>query len=135
MLLTAAAAGASGVILTKGCADPYGSKVIRASAGSLLRIACVQDADGFTAARFLKSFGINMAAAHLKGDVSPYRADMANAVCIMIGNEARGLSSELTALADTLIRIPMDAGVESLNAAAAGSILLYEAVRQRRRLP
>ena len=131
LIRTAAAANASGVILTKGCAELFSSKVIRASAGSVLRIPCVEGADVLSAARFIKSRGITLAAAHLKGQTSPYQADMTKPFCIMIGNEASGLSFESASLADIFIKIPMNAKTESLNAAAAGSILLYEAVRQR----
>jgi len=131
LIRTAAAAGAGGVILTKGCADLFSPKVIRASAGSLFNIPCAEMEDALSAARFLKNKGIILAAAHLKGKTSLYNADMTKALCIMIGSEARGLSPEISALADILIRIPMNSKTESLNAAAAGSILLYEAVRQR----
>jgi len=130
LIRTAAAAGASGVILTKGCADPYSPKAIRASAGALFRIACAGEADALSAAGYLKGKGVTLAAAHLKGETSPYDADMTKALCIMIGSEARGLSPEISALADIMIKIPMRNGTESLNAAAAGIILLYEAVRQ-----
>ncbi|MDR1558516.1 MAG: RNA methyltransferase [Clostridiales bacterium] len=131
LIRTADAAGAAGVILTRGCADLYSPKVIRASAGSLFHLPCVTDMDAMTAARFLKERGVILAAAHLKGDTIPYNADLSRACCIMIGNEARGLSPELSAQADVLTKIPMIGKAESLNAAAAGSVLLYEAVRQR----
>jgi len=131
LIRTAAAAGATGVILTKGSADPYNPKVIRASAGSFFHIPCAEGVDSQYAAGYLKERNITLAAAHLKGAVIPYDADMTKAFCIMIGNEARGLSNGISALADILIRIPMNAETESLNAAAAGSILLYEAFRQR----
>jgi len=131
IIRTAAAAGASGVILTKGSADLYSPKVIRASAGAFFHIGCVGEADAIPTARFLKERQVVLSAAHPQGGASPYDADMTNAFCVMIGNEARGLSPELSSLADIRIKIPMNPAVESLNAAAAGIILLYEAVRQR----
>ena len=131
LVRTANAAGASGVILTHGSADLYCPKVIRASAGSIFQIPCFEETETPAAIRQLKSRGIILAAAHLKGGCSPYKTDMTQACCIIIGNEARGLSPAISAQADILIKIPMKGNTESLNAAAAGSILLYEAVRQR----
>ncbi|MDR2649990.1 MAG: RNA methyltransferase [Clostridiales bacterium] len=131
LIRTADAAGAAGVILTIGCADLYCPKVIRASAGSLFHLPCVVGADAAATASLLKSRGVLLAAARLNGDILPYDTDLRRACCIMIGNEARGLSPGISALADIVIKIPMLGGAESLNAAAAGSVLLYEAVRQR----
>jgi len=135
MIRTAAAAGASGVILTKGSADLYGPKVIRASAGAFFHINCVDGADALPAALFLKERHVVLSAGRLNGETSPYDADMTAASCIMIGNESHGLSPELSALADIRVKIPMNPAVESLNAAAAGIVLLYEAVRQRLKAP
>ena len=131
LIRTAAAADAAGVILSKSCVDLYNPKVIRASAGSFFHIPCVENADALSAAWFLKNKGVTLAAAHLKGETSPYTTDMTKAFCIIIGSEAEGLSPELSLLSDMLLKIPMNSRIESLNAAAAGSILLYEAVRQR----
>ena len=131
LIRTANAAGASGVILTGGCAELYSPKVIRAAAGALFHIPCIEKSDALDVIHFLKRQHVILAAAHLKGCITPYNTDMKRACCIMIGNEASGLSPELTAQADIIIKIPMKANAESLNAAAAGSILLYEAVRQR----
>ena len=131
LIRTSDAANASGIILTQGSADLYSPKVIRASAGSVFHIPCVEEADALYTVRFLKSMGIVIAAAHLKGNVSPYSMNMRQSCCILIGNEARGLSPEITEQADILLKLPMNPRAESLNAAAAGSILLYEAVRQR----
>jgi len=131
LIRTARAANAAGVILTKGSAELYSPKVIRACAGSLFHIPCAEDADALSAVRYLKAGGFLLAAAHLNGGVSYYDADMTKACCILIGNEARGLSDELSSFAQLLVKIPMSGGIDSLNAAVAGSILLYEAVRQR----
>ena len=131
LIRTANAAGAAGVILTSGCADLYSQKVIRATAGSIFRIPCVEASDALFVTDYLKSRRVNLAAAHPRGNVSLYSADLRHACCIMIGNESRGLSPEISAKADLTIKIPMKAGAESLNAAAAGSIMLYEAVRQK----
>jgi len=131
LIRTANAAGASGVIFTQGCADLYSPKVIRAAAGAIFHIPCLEHSDALAVIQLLKSHRVVIAAAHLKGRITPYNADLKQACCIMIGSEASGLSPELSALADIIIKIPMKAKAESLNAAVAGSILLYEAVRQR----
>jgi len=131
LIRTANAAGASGVILTQGCADLFNPKVIRASAGALFQIPCIVNEDALKVTNFLKSNNILLAAAHLKSDASPYCVDMTKAICIMIGNESLGLSGKISAQADISVKIPMKANAESLNAASAGAVLLFEAVRQR----
>ena len=70
-------------------------------------------------------------AAHLKGTKSCYDTDMSGSAGIIIGNEANGLSDEISGLADELVKIPMPGRAESMNAAVAAGIMIYEAVRQR----
>jgi len=132
LIRAANAASASAVILTQGCVDLYNPKVIRASAGALFHIPCLVEEDAIEVTSFLRKHNVLLAAAHLKGDASPYYVDMTKAICIMIGNESFGLSSKISALADISVKIPMKANAESLNAASAGAVLLFEAVRQRR---
>ena len=79
----------------------------------------------------LKRQGVRILAAHLKGSVSLYEASLTGAAALMIGNESRGLTEEIAALSDCAVRIPMSGSVESLNAAVAASILMFEARRQR----
>jgi len=131
LIRAANAASATGVILTQGCADLYNPKVIRAAASSIFHIPCIEVVDALEIAKLLKNHHICLAGAHLNGSATPYSVNMTNPICIMIGNEAHGLTPEMSAQADILIKIPMKANSESLNAASAGSILLYEAVRQR----
>ena len=89
-------------------------------------------ADDFHAAiRELKRHGVRWYAAHLKGEDSYDRKDYRQPTGFLIGNESRGLSDETAELADCYIRIPMCGRVESLNAAVASAILMYEASRQR----
>ena len=131
LIRTAAAAGAGCVILTKGSCELYNPKVIRSAAGAALRLPIVQEADINEVFRTLKESRISIYAAHPRGDILPYKLDLKKDFCLMIGNEARGLSKTAINNADVLIRLPMANDTESLNASAAGSILLYEAVRQR----
>jgi len=130
LIRTAAAAGAAGVLLTPDCADPYGPKVVRASAGAMLRVPIhIGTLGDFSWS--LKMKGVPLYAAHPHNGISPYGLDMKKSFCLLIGNEARGLTPSALATADAQICLPMSAATESLNAAMAGSVLLYEAVRQR----
>ena len=82
--------------------------------------------------RELKGEGVQICAAHLRGSVDYDSADYTGANAFLIGNEAKGLTDETAALADRAVRIPMLGKVESLNAAVAASVLMYELARQRR---
>ena len=129
---TAEAAGAGGVILDRETADPYSPKVLRATMGAVFRLPFVISNDLPGLLRQLRAEGFSLTAAHLAGteyyDAVSYPARTA----FLIGNEGNGLSEEITSLADKKVRIPMEGQTESLNAAVAGALLLYEAYRQRR---
>jgi TrmH family RNA methyltransferase len=127
----AEAAHAGGIILTKGSADIFSPKTIRASAGSIFRIPFAVEVDALEAAAELKERGVFLCAARIQGGMLPYSIDFRNSFCIVIGNEAHGLSERLAECCDVAVKLPMDENVDSLNAAVAGSILLFEAVRQR----
>ncbi|MCL2372527.1 MAG: RNA methyltransferase [Defluviitaleaceae bacterium] len=131
LIRTAAAAGAAAVVLTEGSGDVFNPKVLRATTGAAFRLPVIQDVSLAEAAAAVKQAGFAMYAAHLHGETTPYKVDMAGKCCILIGNESHGLSEAATAAATKLIRLPMASDVESLNASMAGGILLYEAVRQR----
>ena len=131
LIRTAAAAGASGVILSQGSGDIYNPKVLRAAAGAVFRLPIVTDIKLPEAIPQLKNTGYAIYAAHLRGDILPYDLDLNTQFCWLVGNESHGLTNEATALADKLVRLPMVSGVESLNASVAGGVLLYEALRQR----
>ena len=79
----------------------------------------------------MKSAGVHIYAAHLKGKMSYHQLDYQKATAFLIGNEGNGLSEEICSQADTYLRIPMEGQVESLNAAIAATLLMYEAKRQR----
>lgn len=128
IIRTADAAGADAVILSEGCADPYNLKTIRSTMGSVFHLPVYRNVD---LKAFLKETKIKTFAAHLKGIKSCYDTDMSGSVGIIIGNEANGLSDEISGLADELVKIPMPGRAESMNAAVAAGIMIYEAVRQR----
>lgn len=125
-------AGVTGILMDAGTADIYSPKVIRATMGSVLRVpfAYVEDLPGTIA--MLKKRGIRIYAAHLKGKNTYDQEDYTGNTGFLIGNEANGIREETAALADAWIRIPMEGKVESLNAAVAASVLMFEAARQRR---
>lgn len=131
LIRTADAAGASGVLLSRGCADLYNPKVLRSTMGSLFHIPIVTGLDLLQAVPLLQKAGVQFLAAHLDGQVPYFHVDMQGKTAILIGNEANGLSTEISGLADTLVRIPMPGRAESLNASVAGAVLIYELVRQR----
>ena len=125
---TGEAAGISGIIMSKDSADIYNPKVIRSTMGSIFRVPFSIVDDLAAAVDTLKDNGITTYAAHLKGEL--YNSGSLTKDCaLLIGNEARGLSEEISAKADKQIKIPMHGKVESLNAAVATAILMYEAAR------
>ena len=134
--------GATGVLTTAGTVDEWNQKALRASAGSVFRVPVVEA--GAAELMALKARGVRMFAAVAAesesnsiaagaGGVAVFAADadLAGACALMIGNEGAGLGAELLSLADARVSIPMPGRVESLNAAVAGSLLLYEVARQR----
>lgn len=127
ILRTAEAAGIGGVILSSDSVDAYGPKVVRATMGAIFRVPFLY-AEHFTEVlSILKLRGIRLYAAHLKGSVPYDEPDYAGRYAIMIGNEGNGLTDEATELADVRVRIPMEGKAESLNAAVAAAILMYQA--------
>lgn len=131
LLRSAAAAGADVVLLSPECADPFSPKVVRASAGAIFMVPfAVLSWEDF--ARRLAGLPC-VYATQAGADTPYYEADLARPCAILIGNEAAGLGEQARALATRSISIPLAAGVESLNAAVAGSVLLFEARRQRTR--
>ena len=131
ILRTAEAAGATGILLSGDCADLYNPKVIRSTMGSVFRVPFAYTDDLHRELAALKSAGIRLYAAHLKGSTDMYGEDYSGPCAFLIGNESKGLTDRTASLADQAVRIPMSGQVESLNAAVAASVLLYEAKRQR----
>lgn len=125
-------AGITGVIMNSTTADIYNPKVIRSTMGSVYRVPFVYVEDLADAVRRVKQAGVRLYAAHLKGEKNYDQQDYTGSTGFLIGNEANGLSDETAELADAYIKIPMLGKVESLNAAVAASILMYETARQRR---
>jgi TrmH family RNA methyltransferase len=125
-------AGVTGVIMDDATADIYNPKVIRSTMGSVCRVPFVYTNDLPGTLKNLKTQGVRLYAAHLEGRNNYEKEDYTVDTGFLIGNEGNGLTEETSALADALVKIPMMGKVESLNAAVAASILMFEAARQRR---
>lgn len=127
LLRTAAAAGCDAVFLSQGCADAWSPKVLRAGMGGHFVLNIHEHANLLAVAA---DFSGPIYAAALGAEQSLYDCDFSGDIGFVIGNEGAGISVELLAACMPLT-IPMPGQVESLNAAAAGAICLFEAVRQR----
>lgn len=134
ILRTGEGAGVSGVILNKNCVDLYNPKVIRSTMGSVYRMPVLTVDSISDILPELKKQGVRTYAAHLRGEHFYDQEDFRGKTAFFIGNEGNGLSDELSGQADCLIKIPMQGQVESLNAAMAAGILMYETSRQRRKV-
>lgn len=113
-------------------ADIYNPKVIRSTMGSVFRVPFVYTEDLPASLKALKAGGVRLYAAHLNGRNNYEKEDYTVDTGFLVGNEANGLTDETAALADACVKIPMKGKVESLNAAVAASVLMFEAARQRR---
>lgn len=132
ILRTAEAAGVTGIVLSDDCVDMYNPKVIRSTMGSVYRVPFVYTDDLPAALKRMQKQGITLYAAHLDGQNAYDKENYINGTAFLIGNEGNGLKEETAQTSDCLIRIPMEGRVESLNAAVAASLLMFEAGRQRR---
>jgi TrmH family RNA methyltransferase len=128
LLRSAAAAGAGHVLLSPKCAFAWSPKVLRAAMGGHFALNIVEGAD---LPAFLESYEGASVALATRGERSLYDLDMTGPTAILIGNEGAGLSPGLRDAATVRAHIPMPGRAESLNAAAAGAVCLFEAVRQR----
>lgn len=129
LVRSAEAAGASGLLLGRSCVDAGNGKALRASAGSLLRLPVVAVDD---LPNLLKESGAPVYSTSGHGGTPYDEVDLAKPFVLLIGQEGRGLSSEALAASTLTLTIPMVGSVESLNAATAASVILFEALRQRR---
>ena len=126
IMRTAEAAGVTGVIMGKGTVDIFNPKVVRSTMGSIFRLPFAYAEDLKETIQKLKTQGISFYATHLKGEKSYKDIKYSDSSAILVGNEARGLSDEVADLADTYVLIPMQGKVESLNAAVAAALMMYE---------
>lgn len=127
------AAGVTGVILSKDCVDIYNPKVIRSTMGSIFRMPFIYVENLPDVVKKLSEEGIHTYAAHLKGTADFDEKNFCEGTAFLIGNEGNGLRDETAEAAEIYVKIPMCGEVESLNAAIAASVLMFEAARQRRK--
>ena len=133
LIRTAEAMGFSAVMLVKGTADPWQPKAVRSAAGSLLRLPLLSAENALEAAELLGRAGKTLYTAAAEGDADLWDLPLARNAAVVIGNEGAGASEEFKA-SSRLLRIPMAGGTESLNAAAAGAVIMYESLRQKGRI-
>ena len=126
MIRTGEGAGVDGILMSRGTVDIYNPKTIRSTMGSLYRVPFLYFEDMAQTVAQLKNAGIRVYAAHLRGTKSYREVDYAGGAAFLIGNEGNGLKEETAALSDEYIRIPMQGNLESLNAAVAAALLMYE---------
>lgn len=131
ILRSSDAAGVDALIVCDQCTDLYNPNVVRASVGTLFTVP-VFEATSEQAIRFLKEKGIHIAAATPHAEMEFTHADFKQPLALAIGTEQLGLSDQWMQQADLQVRIPMCGRADSLNAAMASVILLYEVLRQRR---
>jgi RNA methyltransferase, TrmH family len=131
ILRSAEAFGATGAVATRGTADPWSPKALRASAGSALRLPLLRGMGIPVVLAQLKMAGVKIYAASSAHAERAGEPDLRDAAAIFVGNESRGVAAEVERAADAIVSIPMAETVESLNAGVAASVVLYEAARQR----
>jgi TrmH family RNA methyltransferase len=133
ILRTAAAAGAQAAILTAGTTDPFAPKVVRSGMGAHLRLPVLEMTWEQIHAAHTGGIlqGIPFYLADAAGQTDCWTLDWRKPVGLIVGGEAAGAGSQAHRLAESLVRIPMPGNMESLNAAVAASVLLFEVVRQR----
>ena len=126
---TADALGAAGLLLTGPCADPFGPKTVRATMGACFRLP-VWKGERQAVARLVKDSGLSLFATALRADTQDIRQAELEKAAVVIGSEGRGVSEELLSLCDRTLKIPMVDRCESLNAAMAAGIVLWEGARK-----
>jgi len=131
LVRSADAFGAAGLIVTGHAADPYDPRAVRASTGSLFAVPVVRAASHRGVVAWAAAAQLVGTDEH--GDLDVAEHDLTGPTVVLVGNETAGLSAGWRAAAHRTVRIPITGAASSLNAAAAGTVVLYEAARQRRR--
>lgn len=122
--------GASAVVILPGCANPFGAKAVRASAGACLHVPLINcDIDEFT--EYVENHKVEVFALTADGDKQIDKTDFEDRCAIIFGNEGSGISSVLLQSSHHRVNIPMDRRLESLNAAISASIVLYEITKRK----
>lgn len=131
LIRTLDAAGFSCLLLDEKTADPFGPKALRASMGGVFRVPCVLCPSLPDTLEAMKNDGFDILAGDLRGEDFFARRKTADKVCIVIGSEGQGISPQVMEKATLRLKIPIPGGAESLNAAVAGSIMIYDVLREK----
>lgn len=131
ILRTMDAAGFTGLLMDEKTADPYAPKALRASMGGVFRVPTARCGDLPAALAGLSAAGYEILAGDLRGGPFYRRPAVRDKVCIVIGNEGAGISPAVMEKATMRLRIPIVGGAESLNAAVAAAIMMYDLLRER----
>lgn len=136
IIRTADAVGVDTILLSQGTVDPYNPKSVRSTAGSILNVSLINVEDAHATCACLKKYGYRIIATALEGAVD-YSVESAYGAknCLIIGNEANGISNELLLASDSKVKIPIVGGAESLNASVAAGIMLYKLHEYRHKKP
>ena len=126
---------AAGGNFSPGTVDPFNSKVLRASMGAVFRLPLLTEVSFFALLGELKEKGYHLVAADVRGSIPYWEADYSLPGALVVGNEAWGVNDKVLARVEERVRIPLKEGVDSLNAAVAAGIILYEWVRQGGLIP
>ena len=126
ILRTADAAGFDGCILTPGCADLYAPKTLRATMGSVFRVRVARAQNAAEAVQRLNARGYATLATVLDGEDFYARERLPEKIAVIIGNEGAGITPETARAAACRVRLPMRGGAESLNAAIAAAVIMYD---------
>lgn len=134
IIRTAHAADCGGVVLTKGCCDLYNPKIIRATMTGVFSVPVVQNVQSEQTIEYFRAQGYRIVAGALSENaIDFYSADLKGKTLIIIGNEGNGVKESTLALCDSVLKIPMKSDAESLNAAVAGAVMIYEHYRQNQK--
>ena len=131
IIRSAAAAGATGVVLDEASADPWGWKALRASMGSAFHVPVLRSRAIDMLITEWRAAGLRIMATVPRSGTPMHDVDFTTPTALLLGGEGTGLPNDLITRADARVTIPMQGGIESLNAAVAAAVLLYEALRQR----
>lgn len=130
IIRTAEAAGYRGIIMVAGSGDVYSPKVVRAAAGSLFRMPVIRAADAEEVTAMVSKMGKKLTVTCLEEAVNCFDTDLSENIALVIGNEGRGVSEKLMSCSDIRVKIPMAGSIESLNAAVAAGILMYQSQKK-----
>ena len=131
IIRSAAAAGATGVVLDEASADPWSWKALRASMGSAFHVPVLRTRMLGNLIREWRDAGVRIVATVPRTGKPMHDFDFTKPMALLLGGEGGGLPEEMASAADARVSIPMRGGIDSLNAAVAAAVLLYEAQRQR----